>query len=369
MPVTNYYNVGGQIVGEKPSGGNRRDYLTDALGSVVGTVTSTGAVENTYRYKPYGGLLARTGVASDPSFLWVGSQGYRQTGKKYSDVYVRARHYSSDVGRWTTRDPIGYDDGWNQYGYVHGNPILLGDPSGKQVPGQCYGNCGARITGISTWLTDEIKSQIAGWDKYAATFRPKTPPIEGSYWPYYGYLEWANGNQRYKKMAFSDRTSCGKRYPNLPKGARECGHSVSMCNFPGVCVFGGNLGNIMYGFMGAYAGYPEADIVRVAEARKKLGEKYKQGKFDPYDRFAYMLGWEMYRCAGGPTINKVKFVAEKVWCRCFLRGLTKYPQALYETNDKNPPPHLNDSSTCPLCQDATTTTDPHGGNASPSFYP
>ena len=137
MPVLNYYSVGGQIVGEKPSGGNRRDYLTDALGSVVGTVTSTGAVENTYRYKPYGGLLARTGVASDPSFLWVGSQGYRQTGKKYSDVYVRARHYSSDVGRWTTRDPIGYDDGWNQYGYVQGNPINGIDPSGLY-----RGNCG-----------------------------------------------------------------------------------------------------------------------------------------------------------------------------------------------------------------------------------
>ena len=56
------------------------DYLTDALGSVTATVDQSGTVQNTYRYKPYGDLLAKTGTGNDPKFLWVGSQGYRQRG-------------------------------------------------------------------------------------------------------------------------------------------------------------------------------------------------------------------------------------------------------------------------------------------------
>ena len=115
MAVTNYYSFGGQILGEE-TGGVRRDYLgssahlvktgfepqpldfkcrsestsgrispnmrknhylTDALGSVTATVTGAGVVENTYRYKPYGEQLAKTGTGSDPKFLWVGRWGYR----------------------------------------------------------------------------------------------------------------------------------------------------------------------------------------------------------------------------------------------------------------------------------------------------
>ena len=107
MPVTNYYSVNGEIIGEKTTGSSRIDYLTDALGSVTATMDQNAQVVNTYRYKPYGALLSKTGAGADPSFQWVGSQGYRQTGKKYSDVYVRARHYDTVTGRWTTRDPMG----------------------------------------------------------------------------------------------------------------------------------------------------------------------------------------------------------------------------------------------------------------------
>src|SRR5215472_9542915 len=105
MAVTNYYTVNGVLIGEKTAGGTRTDYLTDALDNVAATLNQSRQVVNTYRYKPYGAQLAKTGVGADPAFRWVGSQGYRQTGKKYSDVYVRARHYDSLGGRWTTKDP------------------------------------------------------------------------------------------------------------------------------------------------------------------------------------------------------------------------------------------------------------------------
>ena len=110
MPVTNYLTVNGEIIGET-TGGVRTDYLTDALGSVTATIDQSASVVNTYRYKPYGELLAKTGAGSDPVFGWLGSQGYVQTGRKYAEQYVRARHYSSTNGRWTSKDPSGQNGG------------------------------------------------------------------------------------------------------------------------------------------------------------------------------------------------------------------------------------------------------------------
>jgi RHS repeat-associated protein len=161
MTVVNYYTVGGQLLGEQTTGQPPRDYVTDALGSVVGTVTSTGQAENTYRYKPYGALLAKTGTAPDPAFTWVGSQGYRQTGKKYSDVYVRARHYDSTGGRWTSKDPAGRIAGDTPWQYSKQSPTTMTDPTGLIVitpvfsPFRwlvgCNGACG---TMFAAWYFD-----------------------------------------------------------------------------------------------------------------------------------------------------------------------------------------------------------------------
>src|SRR5579864_1493368 len=131
MAVTNYYTVNGALIGEKTAGGTRVDYLTDALGSVTATVNQSAQVVNTYRYKPYGAQLAKTGVGADPAFGWVGTQGYRPTQKKFSDFYVRARHNDTVNGRWTSTDPIGLNLGEiNLFQYSNSNPITFTDPSG-----------------------------------------------------------------------------------------------------------------------------------------------------------------------------------------------------------------------------------------------
>lgn len=128
------------------------DYLTDALGSVTATVNQSAQVVNTYRYKPYGTQLAKTGTGSDPAFGWVGTQGYRPTQKKFSGFYVIARHYGDTTGQWTTPDPARYIAGLNTYSYVGGNPVIWIDPSGligiivgnpprvTPIPGTCGAN-------------------------------------------------------------------------------------------------------------------------------------------------------------------------------------------------------------------------------------
>jgi RHS repeat-associated protein len=128
VAITNYYTVNGEIIGEKVGAGARIDYLTDALGSVTATRDQSGAIVNTYRYKPYGGRLAKTGTGADPSFQHVGGGGYRQTGNKYSDVYIRARHYDDATGRWSTKDPLWPHE--SMYGYCLSSPVRCTDRSG-----------------------------------------------------------------------------------------------------------------------------------------------------------------------------------------------------------------------------------------------
>jgi RHS repeat-associated protein len=139
LTVTNYYTDNGRIIGEKVGTNARTDYLTDALGSVTATVNQSAQVVNTYRYKPYGAQLSKTGTGSDPAFRWVGSLGYRQTGLSQSDVYVRARHYGSAPGRWFQRDPLPRTL-LAPYTYTDARPATRVDPSGngvRKICGQC----------------------------------------------------------------------------------------------------------------------------------------------------------------------------------------------------------------------------------------
>jgi hypothetical protein len=130
MGKTSYLTVNGMIIGES-TGGVNRAFGLDALGSVVVTYTGS-SVENTYQYKPYGGLLAKTGIAPDPYFLWNGGSGYRATSLFAVTHYVLARHFSSSSAAWTTLDPK-----WPQeraYAYANSRPVVDVDRTGMGSP-------------------------------------------------------------------------------------------------------------------------------------------------------------------------------------------------------------------------------------------
>lgn len=148
MPVTNYYTINGKLRGEE-TGGVRTGYLTDALGSITATISSDGVVQNTYRYKPFGQQLAKTGVGIDPKFRHAGESGSRITGLTYSEQYNQNRHRDTTTGRWTTVDRLWPDE--PAYGFAHGNPTTFIDPSGLQdigpvPPGE---NCGKHPPGTT----------------------------------------------------------------------------------------------------------------------------------------------------------------------------------------------------------------------------
>ena len=123
-----YYTVDGQMIGYKDAAG-RKDFLTDALGSVTAEVDQTGATKTfDGRYKPYGGDLSSTGTRG--SYGWIGTWGYRKTGLSAPSHYVRARHYSQTSVNWTTIDPLWPNE--IAYSYVRGAPTASSDYQGLQ---------------------------------------------------------------------------------------------------------------------------------------------------------------------------------------------------------------------------------------------
>lgn len=130
MAVTNFDVINGRLVGQSTNG-VRTNFLTDALGSVTATVNTSAQVVNTYRHKPSGGILAKTGTGQDPNFLWNGENQSRHTGRLYAEQYNVARHYAPPPASWTTVDPL-----WPReapYIYVKSNPTTYSDPLGLSL--------------------------------------------------------------------------------------------------------------------------------------------------------------------------------------------------------------------------------------------
>lgn len=129
MAVKTYQHAHGRLVSEKTTGGSRKDYLTDALGSVTYVTDTSGNTLETIRNAAYGKRVS--GAAPTVTRTWVGTWGYAQTGLLWADVSLPYRHYSSQTTRWTTRDVL-----WPRqfaFSYCLGRPTGLTDRFGLNV--------------------------------------------------------------------------------------------------------------------------------------------------------------------------------------------------------------------------------------------
>ncbi|MHB8638021.1 MAG: RHS repeat domain-containing protein [Fimbriimonadaceae bacterium] len=137
MGKTSYYSAGGELYGESTAG-VATTYMSDALGSTIGTVTSAG-VRNRYTYSPYGVVTSKTGTDPDPRFLWNGRSGYRETARAHASHYVRARIFDDEAAQWTTLDRFWPEEA--PYAYAGQRPATLVDPSGLFNENFCFGFC------------------------------------------------------------------------------------------------------------------------------------------------------------------------------------------------------------------------------------
>ena len=95
-------------------------YLSDIQGSTLMLTDANGNSAATWDYSDYGETRQTSGSTSlyNP-FLYTGQEYDFET----SLYHLRARHYSPGLGRFFSRDPIGYAGGSNMMGYCGGDPV------------------------------------------------------------------------------------------------------------------------------------------------------------------------------------------------------------------------------------------------------
>jgi RHS repeat-associated protein len=100
-------------------------YHADGLGSIVALTDSRQKVVESYEYDSFG-YMKRHGELSDQPFTFTGRERDDETGL----YYYRARYYDPQIGRFISKDPIGFKGGLNLYAYVGNNPVREIDPYG-----------------------------------------------------------------------------------------------------------------------------------------------------------------------------------------------------------------------------------------------
>ena len=158
------YLYGLDIIAQQQS--ERLYYMHDGLGSVRQLVDSTGQVETNYAYDPFGVPVVE-GDASNP---------YQYTGEAWDAevglLYLRARYYQPEAGRFITKDPWA-GDVWrpstlNRYSYARNSPVSRTDPEGLNGhgPDPLCPECQEALPGYSVFLATLSASLLAeGWFK------------------------------------------------------------------------------------------------------------------------------------------------------------------------------------------------------------
>ncbi|MCC5832531.1 MAG: RHS repeat-associated core domain-containing protein [Chlamydiales bacterium] len=89
-------------------------------GSLAALINPYGKPHETYRHTAFGEQLTETSASP-----------WRFSSKRYDEetdfIYFGRRYYSSNLGRWITPDPQGFEDGPNLYAYVHNGPLTSWD--------------------------------------------------------------------------------------------------------------------------------------------------------------------------------------------------------------------------------------------------
>jgi len=131
------YGADGLVSQRDVAGGASYWYLYGPQEEARALVSVAGAVVSRYEYDPYGVASTKVeGVSND--FEYTGKHGCL-TDDLSGLVLCGQRWYSPVLGRWLSRDPIGFAGGVNLYEYVGGSPITAIDPDGNAPKDKHYG--------------------------------------------------------------------------------------------------------------------------------------------------------------------------------------------------------------------------------------
>ena len=118
-------------------GGARFYYHSNRVFSTYALTDSAGQIVERYSYTPYGQATTFNAAYEDAGFISRVGNPFTFTGRELDAetglMHYRARTFDTVQGRFLQRDPMGYEDGWDLYEYVSGNPINHLDPLGLEL--------------------------------------------------------------------------------------------------------------------------------------------------------------------------------------------------------------------------------------------
>jgi RHS repeat-associated protein len=147
------------------SGGNTYYLAYDQVGSLRIVTDATGTVIKALDYDSFGNIIQDTNPSFDMPFGFAGGLYDPDTGL----VRFGFREYSSEIGRWTAKDPILFRGGDSDlYGYCLSDPINLIDPYGQWAGiDDLVFSLGGALVGLGGQLAaDVISGQWSGWEDY-----------------------------------------------------------------------------------------------------------------------------------------------------------------------------------------------------------
>jgi RHS repeat-associated protein len=119
-----------QVFARMDSSGNAAWYLGDHMGSIRVVMNSADTTTDVIGYDAFGNVTNESSSTFGDRYHWSGREFDALTGLQFN----RNRYYSAPIGRWLTRDPLGFSArDPNLYRYAGNNPANLTDPSGERT--------------------------------------------------------------------------------------------------------------------------------------------------------------------------------------------------------------------------------------------
>jgi RHS repeat-associated protein len=129
---TDRYVYGNDLLTLVSQAGVPAFYHADGLGSTRALSNLAGQRTDAYSYDAFGATRSHTG-SSGQSFTFAGEQGDGEVGL----VFLRARYYDAQIGRFVSQDPhpgvLIDPQSFNKYAYAGNNPVLLADDDGRFI--------------------------------------------------------------------------------------------------------------------------------------------------------------------------------------------------------------------------------------------
>lgn len=107
-----------------------RWYVYDGLGSVLAEVDPNGNLTSTRNYDIYGSVRSGNNPGGTSSHKFVGQLGHPSEDNT-GLIYMRARYYDPQIGRFLSEDPARSGTNWRIY--CSDNPVNCVDASGKSA--------------------------------------------------------------------------------------------------------------------------------------------------------------------------------------------------------------------------------------------